>query len=111
MILLVALAAVVVSVPLTGGHLSNVLRLRVRVQWLIPAALVMQTVVISILPRSVPVAVGEIVHLATYAMAVYFVWRNRHVPWLWLAASGAAMNLAAIATNHGVMPASKESFK
>ena len=110
MILLAALAVVVASVPLSGGRLGNVLRLRIRSQWLIPAALVVQTVIISILPSSVPVAVGEIVHLATYAMAVSFVWRNRHIAGLWLAAAGAAMNLAAIASNHGVMPASQSAL-
>src|SRR3954468_840586 len=106
MILLVALVLVVVSVPLAGGRLTKVLRLRIRWQWLIPAALVIQTVIISLLASILPGVVSETLHLATYAMAAGFVWRNRHIAWLWLAAVGAGLNLAAIATNHGVMPAS-----
>ena len=50
------------------------------------------------------------VHLATYGLIAAFLWANRHVAYLWLAALGGALNLAAITADGGVMPADPEAL-
>lgn len=110
MILLAGLAVVVASVPLAGRRLGHALTLRLRSGWLVGTALLGQTVIVSVLPSAVPRPVAEAIHLSTYAMAIAFVWRNRHIRWLWLVSLGGGLNLAAIAANHGVMPASRAAL-
>lgn len=39
-----------------------------------------------------------------------FLWANRAIPFLWLAALGGALNLMAISVNGGVMPASASAL-
>jgi hypothetical protein len=109
-ILLAGLAVVVASVPLAGRRLGHALALRLRSGWLVGTALLCQTVIVSVLPSAVPRPVAEAIHLSTYAMAIAFVWRNRHIRWLWLVSLGGGLNLAAIAANHGVMPASRAAL-
>jgi hypothetical protein len=50
------------------------------------------------------------VHLASYGLIAAFLWANRHIAYLWLAALGGALNLAAIAANGGVMPADPDAL-
>ncbi len=47
----------------------------------------------------------QLVHLGTYGLLAAFLWVNRGVPYLWLAAVGGGLNLIVIAANGGVMPA------
>jgi hypothetical protein len=49
--------------------------------------------------------------LVSYALAVWFLWANRRLPWFWVAAVGGFMNLAAIAANGGEMPASRAALR
>jgi hypothetical protein len=51
------------------------------------------------------------VHLATYGLIAAFLWANRHIAYLWLAALGGALNLAAITANGGVMPADPDALE
>lgn len=109
--MLIALAAVVVLVvvPAAGGRWALVLDLRLRATWLIAVALAIQVLTISVVPDG-PDALYRALHVGSYAMAGVFLWRNRAIPWLWLAALGGASNLIAIAANGGVMPASSSAL-
>jgi Family of unknown function (DUF5317) len=105
MILLVAFAVTLASVPLCGGRLSRLGQLDLRHGWLIISAMAIQTLVISVIPGIGP-GPGNAIHLATYAMAAVFLVMNRLLPGMPLLAFGSAANLAAIVANGGVMPAS-----
>jgi Family of unknown function (DUF5317) len=105
MILLVAVAVTVASVPICGGRLSRLGHLELRYRWLIFSALAVQTVVISVIPN-IGAGPGNAIHLASYAMAAAFLVLNRRLPGMPLLAFGSAANLAAIVANGGVMPAS-----
>src|SRR5262245_34615139 len=105
MILIVAFAITIVSVPLCGGRLSRLGRLGLVHSWLIVSALVIQTILISVVP-GVGAGLGNAIHLATYAMAAVFLVLNRGVPGMPLLALGSAANLIVIVANGGVMPAS-----
>jgi hypothetical protein len=106
MIIVAGLVVVVASVILLGGRISRLSTIRLRHPELVVIALVLQTVVISFIPDSLPVAASAAIHLLTYALGAAFVWLNRRIPGLWIIALGAGSNLAAIAANRGEMPAS-----
>jgi hypothetical protein len=101
---------VVLSVPLTGGHLRRLLDLPIRAAWLLPIALFLQVLVINIVPTA-PEPIPVLVHLATYLMAAVFLWRNRRIPGLPILAFGAAMNGLTIALNGGSLPASAAALR
>jgi hypothetical protein len=105
LVLLLCLA----TVPLAGGRLGALADVRFRAPWLALAAIAGQVVVISVVPQGGGVA-HHAAHLATYALIAAFLWVNRGVPYLWLAAVGGGLNLAAIAVNGGVMPADPDAL-
>lgn len=111
MIMLAALAVLTLTVPLTGGSLLHMRDPEFRHTWLLLAALGTQLLITVVLTPSLPVEVGEALHLASYAMAFGWVGCNRHVTGLWVAAIGGAMNLAAIVANGGQMPASERALE
>jgi hypothetical protein len=104
-ILVVAFAVTLASVPMCGGRLGRLGHLHLRHSWLIISAMAIQTLVISVIPGIGP-GPGNAIHLATYAMAAVFLVVNRLLPGMPLLAFGSAANLAAIVANGGVMPAS-----
>ncbi len=106
MILGVAFLAVLATVPLRGGRLADLSSIRLRAAWSIVVSLALQTLVISIIAGSVPFAVASAVHLLSYALTLYFVLRNWHVPGIAVVVLGGVLNLIAITANDGVMPAS-----
>ena len=104
-----ALVICLLSVPVFDGRLGYLADLRFRAGALAVGALAAQVLIISVLPGGDgPLHQG--VHLATYALLAAFLWLNRGVPYLWLAAAGGAMNLLAIAVNGGVMPADPDAL-
>jgi hypothetical protein len=108
MILPVSVLVLALSVPLTGGRLSRLSELRIRWTSTIIVALLLQIWVTTI---PTDPTLGTVVHLVSYALGAVFIVANRHVPGLLLTASGGAMNLAAIAANGGVMPASEAALE
>jgi len=106
----VILVAVVVvaalTVPICGGSLGNLSSLRIRAAWAVLAALAVQVVIISVIPKEMRGWPGQALELVTYALAVVFLALNKRVPWLWLVGIGGLCNLVAIGANDGVMPAS-----
>ena len=108
--ILVALAlACVVAVVARGGRLAQLAALRVRWTGVALAALALQVLIISVRPAGAP-GQHAAAHLASYALAGAFIAVNRRVPGLVVLAAGAALNAAAIAANHGTMPASARAM-
>lgn len=110
MLILLAAVVILVVVPAAGGRWAAVLNLPLRASWLPAAALAIQVLTISVIPTG-PDAMYRVLHVGSYAMAGLFVWLNRSIGWLWLAALGGACNLVAIAANGGVMPASGSALR
>ena len=106
MIVVAAVAAVVATVPLLGGRLSRLSRLRMRCVPLACLALVVQAgLTVAPLDGALEHA-ARYVHLLTYALMGVFLWLNRRIPGLWLLALGGVANAVVIAANGGVMPSS-----
>jgi hypothetical protein len=101
----------VCSVPLFGGKLVRLGDIRVRAFWAAGLALAMQLVIIDILDHVLPQSAATVLHLVSYALAVWFILANAHIPGLWIVVWGGGLNLIAIAANHGVMPASPEAVR
>ena len=109
MLIGVLLVLCLASVPLARGRLAALADVRFRAAWLALVAIAGQILIISLLPRG-DVWLHHAVHLATYGLIAAFLWANRHIAYLWLAALGGALNLAAITANGGVMPADPEAL-
>jgi hypothetical protein len=105
-VLLIVLAiACVLSVPLRGGRLRRLGEIELRAQWAALVALALQIVVLGVFTGGAAWW-HAVAHIATYGLAAWFVWANRAIPGVVLMAAGGALNLLAIAANHGVMPTS-----
>jgi hypothetical protein len=109
-IIFAGLAFVAVLVWLLGGRLSALGELPVTAKSAIIGALALQLLV-TMLPTLLPEATASALHLGSYALAVWFLWANRRLPYLWIAALGGACNLLAIAVNGGSMPAAPAALR
>lgn len=106
MIVPVAIAVVIAGVGLRYRTLWPLADIRFRASWLVALALGLQILLIEVVPSSSPAALSVGLHLASYVAGLAFVWRNRRWVGLVVLGVGGAMNLAVIALNDGVMPAS-----
>jgi Family of unknown function (DUF5317) len=101
-----AVLLIVIAVPLLGGKLSRIADIRLKSVWAAVGALAIQIGILNVLPQSLSHGALAAIHLGTYVLAAWFVLANRKIPGLPLIALGAALNLAVIAANNGVMPSS-----
>lgn len=93
------------SVPLLGGDLRLLATVRLRLTWLVFAALATQVLVISFMPRGSR-TFEAVVHVLTYVAAAVVVVVNRRVPGLLLIGAGTLSNGTVITLNGGTLPAS-----
>ena len=101
--LVLALCALAVASPLVALRWPAGLLLH-RWRWalLIWATLALQVVAVEV---EMPEALAATLHVATYVVALGFLWVNRRVAGVWVVAAGAFTNGLAIALNGGVLPA------
>jgi hypothetical protein len=110
-VIIVLACAVVIAVEAIGlrGRMSQLLKLRFRRFYLVWLALLDQVLVISVLPDHWH-SVLDIADLLSYAVAAAFIWSNRKIPGVVLVGAGGALNLIAIVSNGGTMPASASAL-
>lgn len=111
MIITVVALLVIASVPLTGGSLERMSQVRFVGVWLVLASLGIQLAITTVFVDAPYPVLLAAAHLASYALAAAFLWRNRAVPGLLVIAAGGIANFAAIAANGGVMPASAPALE
>ena len=75
------------------------------------ASLVIQVFLIEVFAGSFDGFVSASIHLLSYALAIMFVWHNRHVVGMGVMVFGGMLNLVAIAANGGVMPAQLDALE
>jgi hypothetical protein len=109
MLIGVVLVLCLASVPLAGGRLGALADVRFRAAWLAVVAIAAQILIISVTPQGGGF-LHHAAHLGSYALIAAFLWVNRGIPYLWLAALGGALNLTAIIANGGVMPADPDAL-
>ena len=103
MLLVAFFALSVLSVPLAGGHLSELAHVRLRATWALLLAAVVQLAILRVAPHGSPGIHGAL-HISSYLLGVWFVLANSRVPGLALVGLGGALNFLVIAANRGVMP-------
>jgi hypothetical protein len=110
--MLMGLLAILIlaAVPLTRGDLRRLADVRLGWAWLLPVALGLQVLVITVDPR-LPRVLTVGTHLLTYGLAGAFLWRNRRVPGIVVLALGAASNAITIGLNGGTLPASAAAVR
>lgn len=95
------------SVPLAGGRLSRLADLRLKRRSILVLAFVIQFIALKA-PLPVDVAAG--LNLSTYALGVWYLAANLHIPGFWLIAAGTGTNVLALIANRGIMPATQEAL-
>ncbi|MFN2593790.1 MAG: DUF5317 family protein [Actinomycetota bacterium] len=109
MFFVAALLAAVVTVPLWGGRVRALAEVELKWGWALFAAIGIQIVIISILPKSD--GPDRIAHVVSYAFAAVFIVANMRIPGLWIICLGGLMNVAVIVANGGVMYGSAAAFR
>lgn len=110
MILVVPFLLSALTVVAFGGRLGALADLRLRWTPLLCGALALQFVILGPL-ATIPAVAHGAAHVASFAMGGAMVLANRRVPGLWLVGLGGGANLAAVAANGGVMPASPTAVR
>lgn len=110
MLFLVVLAVGLLTVRPLGGRFTTLASLHMRGAWLVALALLVQVLAISVLVRP-PHLLAATLHVSSYCFAAAFLWINRRVRGLPLAAAGGALNLLAIGANGGTMPATASALQ
>lgn len=105
MLLVVLAVGFLLLVPVFGGDLRGLGRIELRRPGAALAGLGLQVVVTSVVPEADHTLLA-VLHVGSYALAGWFVAANLALPGVLPMAVGGALNLAAIAANGGVMPAS-----
>lgn len=108
MIVPVAALIGLVCPAVLGGRLARLAGLRLRHVWVVVVAFAAQTVALMTLPG--PRVLLAALHVASYAVAIWFVAVNRHVPGVVVVGTGALLNGLAITLNGGTLPASASAL-
>ncbi|WP_084106660.1 DUF5317 domain-containing protein [Demequina sp. NBRC 110056] len=107
--LVLAVCVLALLSPLVAGRWpAGVVMGTWRWPWLIWAALATQIVIIEF---GAPGALAPILHVATYVLALAFVWLNRTSLGLVVVGVGAFLNGMTIALNGGTLPARPEAVE
>jgi len=106
MLLVVISALCLAVIPATGGQLSRLEAVRLRMAPMAAMALVTQIVITEVWTSGSSDVHGAL-QLASYVLGGVFVVTNLSIPGIPTMALGGALNLTAIAANGGVMPASR----
>jgi hypothetical protein len=104
MLLVIAAALLVGSVPLAGGRLKRLAELDIRVPWTVLLSAAIQVGITSA-HRGGSHALHVVLHFMSYGLVVWFLIANRRFVGMPVLALGAALNVVAITANGGVMPA------
>jgi Family of unknown function (DUF5317) len=109
MLLVITALALVASVPLAGGRLCALAEIRPRAVWAVLLAAAIQVGITQIAGGSHELHV--VLHVLSYVLDAYFLFANRRLAGVPLVGVGAALNVLAIVTNAGVMPANAGALR
>lgn len=109
MLLVITALALIASVPLAGGRLGALAEIRPRAVWAVLLAAAIQVAITQMAGGSHELHV--VLHMFSYVLDAYFLFANRRLAGVPLLAAGAALNVLAIVTNGGVMPANATALR
>jgi MFS family permease len=107
-VIIVALFALgLLTVPLAGGRLSHLADLRLRKWGVLVLAFALQLLALK---GGLPPNVAAGLNLSTYALGVWYLAANLHIPGMWLVGMGTATNVLAMVANKGIMPTTQAAL-
>jgi hypothetical protein len=109
MLLVITALALVASVPLAGGRLGALAEIRPRAVWAVLLAAAIQVAITQVAGGSHELHV--VLHVLSYVLDAYFLFANRRLAGVPVLSVGAALNVLAIVTNGGVMPANATALR
>ncbi len=109
MLLVIAALGLLATVPLAGGRLTRLADIRLRAVWAVLLAAAIQVAITQMAGGSH--ALHAALHVLSYVLDGYFVFANRRLTGVPLVAVGAGLNVLAITTNGGVMPANPVALR
>src|SRR5215210_4617225 len=109
MTLALAFLLLLVTVPVAGGRLSRLSEVEIRGLWLVVVAFGVQVLLVTVLPAG-DETLHRVAHVFTYFLAGACILMNLDLRFMWVVALGGLFNFVAIATNGGVMPASRSAL-
>jgi hypothetical protein len=94
-----------------GQTVSQLASIPLRSAWLALLAVGLQIPLLRA-PFGPPEQVGvqQVLFLLSHLLLLAFVWRNRHLPGIWIAGLGVLCNLLVILANGGFMPVTPETL-
>jgi uncharacterized protein DUF5317 len=110
MLLVIAALALLVSVPLAGGRLGRLAEIEPKAVWAVLLAVAIQVGISNVAPGGSHVLHAGL-NVLSYLLDAYFIFANRRLAGVPLVAIGAALNVLAITTNGGVMPANAVALR
>ena len=111
MFILYAVAIGLLAGFLCRGRIENLASVELRWSGAIMAGLVVQLVLFSETVSQVVGDLGPVLYVASTALVLAAVVRNRAIPGIPVVIAGAACNFAAIVTNGGFMPAGRGALE
>jgi hypothetical protein len=103
-LMLAVIALCLLTVPLTGGKLTRLGDLRLRMPGLAVAAIAVQMLIVTVAPGDALAGLHAPLHVLSYGLLGGFGWANRRVAGVPVVLAGGALNAIAILANGGVMP-------
>jgi hypothetical protein len=103
--MLVVFALCLLTVPLTGGKLTRLGDLRLRVPALAVGGIALQVLIVTVAPGEALAGLHAPLHVLSYGLLGAFGWVNRRVTGVPVVLAGGTLNAIAIIANGGVMPA------
>lgn len=110
MLYLVALALGALTGITNGGSFFNLASVRIRLAWLALLALILQLVLFTPLRPSMLSPFLPVLHMLSLVGVLAVSVANLRLPGMQLVALGLTLNLAVIAANNGLMPASVDAY-
>lgn len=95
------------TVPLAGGRLGALADLRLRKWGVLVVAFFLQLLALK---TNLPHNVAAGLNLSTYALGVWYLAVNLHLPGMWLVALGTGTNVLAMVANKGIMPTTQAAL-
>jgi Family of unknown function (DUF5317) len=102
-LMLVVIGLCLLSVRLTGGRVSRLAELRLRLPGLALAGIAVQFLIVTVAPGGLA-GLHEPLHVLSYALLGAFGWVNRRIAGLPIVLAGGGLNALVILANGGVMP-------
>jgi Family of unknown function (DUF5317) len=102
-LMLVVIGLCLLSVRLTGGRVSRLAELRLRLPGLALAGIAVQFLIVTVAPGGLA-GLHEPLHVLSYALLGAFGWVNRRTAGLPIVLAGGGLNALVILANGGVMP-------